>query len=122
MPVRLLNSSVLRWVPKEEVVKAFEDWAKKVYLKRKDVVRIGFFGSYARGDWGVGSDLDMIVVVKESDLPFWKRCIEFDTTDLPVPVDLLVYTVGELEKMKESRFYKDVIEKEAVWVKCNLKG
>ena len=78
MPVRSLNSSVLRWVPEEEeVIKAFKDWAKKVCLKRRDVVKIGFFGSYARGDWGVGSDLDVIVVLKESDLPFWKRCIEF---------------------------------------------
>ena len=118
MPVRSLSSSVLKWVPKEDVINAFFRWAKKVCAIREDVVKVGFFGSYARGDWGVGSDLDVIVVLKESSLPFWKRGLEFDTTDLPVTVDLLVYTLEEIEKMKGTRFYRDVIEGEAVWVKC----
>ena len=118
MLMRSLNSSVLRWVSKEEVIKAFENWAKEICRNRKDVIKIGFFGSYARGDWGVGSDLDVIVILRKSNLPFWKRSVEFDTTNLPVPVDLLVYTLEEIEKMRESKFYKEVIEKEAVWVVC----
>jgi predicted nucleotidyltransferase len=35
-----------------------------------EVVRVGYFGSYARGDWGVGSDLDLIIIVDRSDEPF----------------------------------------------------
>ncbi|MBI2230108.1 MAG: nucleotidyltransferase domain-containing protein, partial [Deltaproteobacteria bacterium] len=61
------------------------------------VVRIGYFGSYARGDWGVGSDLDLVIVVESSNQPFERRSVDWDTTDLPVPVDALVYTQDEWE-------------------------
>ncbi len=119
MPVRFLNSSVLKWASKEEVVEAFIKWAKEIYSNRSDVIKIGYFGSYARGDWGTGSDLDVIVILKESSQPLWKRVLEFDTTNLPVPVDLLVYTVKEIEGLKGTKFYEDVIKTEVVWVELN---
>ncbi|HEV8675412.1 MAG TPA: nucleotidyltransferase domain-containing protein [Methylomirabilota bacterium] len=62
-----------------------------------EVRRIGYFGSYARGDWGVGSDLDVVMLVGESSEPFVRRAARWDTTSLPVPVDLLVYTTEEWE-------------------------
>jgi predicted nucleotidyltransferase len=43
------------------------------------VLEIGYFGSYARGDWGVGSDVDLIVIVAESELPRERRAVEFGT-------------------------------------------
>lgn len=58
MPVRSLNSSVLRWPDPDSVVKAVRRWAKKYGENKPEVERIGYFGSYARGDAGVGSDLD----------------------------------------------------------------
>ena len=116
MPVRSLNSSVLRWVPKDQVIKALMEWAEEVYSSRSEVVKIGYFGSYARGDWGVGSDLDVIVLLRESPLPFWERCLEFDTTVLPLPVDLFVYTLEEVKKLKGTKFCRDVIEREVIWI------
>ena len=71
MPVRSLNSPVLKWPDAQTVVQALEGWAEKVTRDRPEVVRIGFFGSYARGDWGVGSDLDLLFIVAESDQPFF---------------------------------------------------
>ncbi|WP_211205275.1 nucleotidyltransferase domain-containing protein [Pseudothermotoga thermarum] len=93
------------------------EWAKTIVEKRNDIVKIGYFGSYARGDWGVGSDLDVVIIVKDSKLPFEKRAVEFDTTQMVVPVDLVVYTQLEFEKMKASgsSFIK-MIEKEVQWV------
>jgi predicted nucleotidyltransferase len=31
------------------------------------------FGSYGRGDAGVGSDLDLLLVLRQCDLPLWER-------------------------------------------------
>jgi predicted nucleotidyltransferase len=95
---------------------AVRAWIKGIVEKRKDVLSIGYFGSYARADWGVGSDLDIIIILEGSDLPVERRGTEWDTTVLPVPADLLVYTEDELHEMKErGRFYKTVMQ-EAVWV------
>ena len=82
------------------------------------VVRVGYFGSYARGDWGVGSDLDIVVIVAECELPPERRGTAFDTiTGLPVPVDLLVYTQAEWAQLRaEGASFVRCIEAEAVWV------
>lgn len=116
MPVRSLSSSVLRWPDRLAVDQAIRDWAKERAEERKDILKIGYFGSYARGDWGVGSDLDIIIILERSDLPFARRAVEWDTGELPVPADLLVYTYDEWESMKDQgRFYRTVMN-EALWV------
>jgi len=102
MPVRSLNSSVLRWVSREEALQAAKAWAERVAQERPEVLRVGCFGSAARGDWGVGSDLDLLVIVAHSDKPFLYRATDFDTTSLPVPADLLVYTRDEWAAMERS--------------------
>ncbi|MGQ9478291.1 MAG: nucleotidyltransferase domain-containing protein, partial [Candidatus Bipolaricaulia bacterium] len=73
MPVRSLNSSVLKWPDAKTVDRAVRIWAKEIAQLKPEVVRIGYLGSYARGDWGVGSDLDLVVVVQRSDLSFTHR-------------------------------------------------
>ena len=115
MPVRLLNSPVLKWPDAQTVDKAVRRWAENIHQNRKDVLRIGYFGSYARGDWGVGSDLDLIVIVKHSNLSFERRSISWDITVLPVPVDLLIYTQAEWNELRGRRFYSTVM-REAIWV------
>ena len=115
MPVKLLSSSVLKWPDVQTVDRAVRRWAKDINQNQKNVLRIGYFGSYARGDWGVGSDLDLIVIVKHSDLPFERRNVSWDVTALPVPVDLLIYTQAEWHELRQGRFYSTVMQ-EAIWV------
>jgi predicted nucleotidyltransferase len=57
MPVRSLNSPVLKWPRAEEVLAAAQEWARRVAAAEPDVRAIGCFGSYARSHAGVGSDL-----------------------------------------------------------------
>ena len=116
MPVRSLNSFILKWPDAQTVAQAVRHWSQKALLSHYDVMRIGYFGSYARGDWGVGSDLDLIIVVESSDQPFERRASEWDATELPVPADVLVYTDEEWQSLEqEGRFYQTVTQ-EAVWV------
>jgi predicted nucleotidyltransferase len=81
------------------------------------VLRIGAFGSYARGDWGVGSDLDLVVIVSRSERPFIERGSQFDAASLPVPADVLVYTQTEWDRLQETspRFHRTVT-REAEWL------
>ncbi len=116
MPVRSLRSSVLKWPDRAQVDAAVREWAAQVALSHPEVVRIGYFGSYARGDWGVGSDLDLVAIVAQSDLPFHRRASVWDLSDLPVPAELLVYTEEEWASLPErGRFGRDLHE-ETVWI------
>jgi predicted nucleotidyltransferase len=117
MPVRSLSSSVLKWPDAEQVNKAVRRWALAAGRKRDDVVRIGYFGSYARGDWGPGSDVDLVIVLDDSSLPFERRGAEWDTTDLPVPADVLVYTRKEWNSLRRRKSpFSRTLDREVVWV------
>ncbi len=108
MPVRRLNERVMRWPDAESVLRAFKRWAEDAAQDRGDVLRVGYFGSLARGGWGVGSDLDAVVVLTGSELPFLTRRVEWDTKAIPVPVDLLVYTPDEWRRVSD-RFAREVV-------------
>ena len=95
MPVRSLRSSVLKWPDARVVAAATHDWAVRLAAEHADVVAVGWFGSYPRGTWGVGSDVDLVIVLRAAAEPFERRAARFDTTGLPVPADLLVYTQAE---------------------------
>ncbi len=116
MPVRSLSSSVLKWPNTQIVDHAARQWAERLARVRTHVRRIGYFGSYARGDWGVGSDLDLIVIVDHASASFERRAAEWDTTELPVPADVLVYTQEEWEALQQQkRFYQTWLD-EVVWI------
>lgn len=91
-------------------------WASAAAARRSEVRRIGYFGSYARGDWGVGSDVDILVVLDRSDVPFERRGVAWDTTALPVPADLLIYTEDEWRRIRASGRFSDTLAREIVWL------
>jgi predicted nucleotidyltransferase len=42
---------------------ALREWTREQARLHPELLRLGYFGSYARGDWGVGSDLDLFALV-----------------------------------------------------------
>lgn len=86
MPVRSLNSPVLKWPSREAVVAAASAWAVELRARDPGVLKVAMFGSYARGDAGVGSDLDLAVVVRDG-----AGGRLFDASRLPVPADVVVF-------------------------------
>lgn len=76
---------------------------------------MAYYGSYARGDWGVGSDVDLLVV-ESDDTPRVQRAARWDTTSLPVPADLQVYTRAEWEAADRTSRFFETLRREASWV------
>lgn len=71
--------------------------ASKVYL----------YGSFARGDFNQGSDIDLIIIGPfEGRMPQRIRKV-IDLTSLPV--EPLVYTESEFEEMKDRIFFQEVL-------------
>ncbi len=70
-------------------------------LKAMGVQRIILFGSMARGEAGLGSDLDLLVIW-DTPLGFLERTVELYRRLQPrVAVDLLVYTPQEMARMAD---------------------
>lgn len=80
----------------KEVIDEVKNRLVKVY----DPVAIYLFGSYAWGSPTEDSDLDLLVVVEESDEKSYKRPIAGHRAliGLCISKDLIVYTKQEFEK------------------------
>ena len=117
MPVRLLNSSVFTWPNQRQVDRALRDWVATENLKHPELRRLGYFGSYARGDWGVGSDLDLIAIVERVEEPFDRRSLSWDLSDLPVPAEIFVYTLEEWKQLEGNHgLFSRTLQEEATWI------
>ena len=91
-------------------------WSIEQGQRRPELTRLGYFGSYARGDWGVGSDLDLIAVVEDAAEPFERRILNWELDHLPVPAEILVYTLKEWLKMqKKGDKFSRMLNSEVIW-------
>ena len=90
----------------EKIYEQLREFAHLLKTKRK-VKKVYLYGSFARGDFHEGSDIDLIIVGEfEGKMP--QRIKEvLDLTALPV--EPLVYTEAEFEQMKEGAFFKEVL-------------
>ncbi|MGH9408391.1 MAG: nucleotidyltransferase domain-containing protein [Vicinamibacterales bacterium] len=115
--MRSLTSPLLKWPDRAAVEAALHAWVERAAAAHPDVLAIAAFGSFARGEWAFGSDLDLLVVVHDAGEPSSERRLSWDTSALPVPVDLLLYSASEWRRLHStpSRF-RDTLAKEARWV------
>ena len=72
-------------------------------IKKFNLKKIIIFGSFARGDYHKGSDLDLIIVgeFKERFIDRIGKIIELNDSDLEI--DAMVYTEEEFQKMIQER-------------------
>jgi predicted nucleotidyltransferase len=92
---------VLRWPSSASVLEKAAQWAQRQAAAHPELEAVGVFGSYGRGDAGVGSDLDLLLVLRQCELPIWERLSPWDTADLPLATDLLVYSRQEWESLPD---------------------
>jgi uncharacterized protein len=114
MPVTSSRSSIKRWPKAESVLHATAAWAQQLAAADPSVVAVGCFGSYSRGEAGVGSDIDLLVV-RRDDAPV-PHLLGADVDALPVPADLLHYTETEHAALlaRGGRMAR-VVRDEALW-------
>ena len=81
-------------------------------IKKFNLKKIIVFGSFARGDYHKGSDLDLVIVgeFKERFIDRIGKIIELNDSDLEI--EAIVYTEEEFQKMIQERrpFIEQVLE------------
>jgi predicted nucleotidyltransferase len=91
---------------REKIYEQLSQFAHLLKSKHK-VSKVYLYGSFARGDFNEGSDIDLIIVGEfEGRMPQRIGKI-LDLTSLPV--EPLVYTEAEFEQMKERAFLSEVL-------------
>ena len=89
---------------REQVLSAAGEWVRALLARRGEIVRVGYFGSYARGDYAPGSDFDVLIeVTRTSATGRADRASEYLPGCFPVDLDVLVYTSEELTKLREAK-------------------
>ncbi len=96
------------------IPKRVKDALEELVARLREVlgdVEVYLFGSYARGDWVEGSDVDIVVVSPRFEgMNFVERCALVRKLASPeIPFEILCYTPRELEELlRESTFLREV--------------
>ncbi len=117
MPVRSLTQSLLRWPEPELVLSQVCDWAAQVAAEHPSLERVGLFGSYGRGDAGVGSDLDLLLIDAGSSGPQHQRLLAWPLAELPLSCDALVLTPTEhAELLASGSAMATALQRDSRWL------
>ena len=86
---------MLRWPSAAQVLQEAGCWADHQRRGNPDLLGAGLFGSYGRGDAGVGRDLDLALILRDCSEPVWEWLRRWNTGALPLACDPLVYSLQE---------------------------
>lgn len=102
-------------IDEEKIRALLKGISKKIKAKHNEVREVILFGSFSKKDFTPYSDIDIAIIVDETDKKFIKRADEFIDYFIEVPLDvnLIVYTAEEISKMVNAgnNFIKEIIIK-----------
>jgi len=94
------NSVRVIFADKEKVLRGLRECATKL-KGRPEVEKVGLFGSYATDSFGPASDVDLLIILRESSKRFLDRIPDYIPENLTVSCDVFPYTTAEIEKMRQ---------------------
>jgi len=102
---------------KDKVLRQLRAYAKKLKRTRPEIEKVGLFGSYATDTYGPASDVDLLIILKQSSKRFLDRIPDYVPDNLSVGCDCFPYTVEEIRKMKQDgNPWMRHVFKEVVWL------
>ena len=106
MQRKLSRSVKITYFDKKLVEESLRGYLKEIAVKHPEVERVLLFGSFVRDESVPGSDIDLLVILRESEESFLNRIPRFLPSRFPVGVDVFPYTEKEVERMKrEGNFF-----------------
>jgi predicted nucleotidyltransferase len=77
MPHRLSPSVKIRYLDKEAIWKSLRKSIKELQERFPEIEQVLLFGSFARGEAVPGSDIDLLIILKDSKLSFLERIVRY---------------------------------------------
>jgi predicted nucleotidyltransferase len=74
-----------------------DEYARRLLASHPEVEEVVVFGSFARGDYAPGSDIDVFICLSESDKSPRDRIPDLLPSTFPVGMDLFPYTRAEID-------------------------
>ncbi len=107
---KFLGSVKIFWLNKKEIWEELQKRIMKMVKDKPFIKAIYLFGSFKEGKAVVGSDIDLLILVKQSDERIIDRPLSFYSyfEGLGIGVDIFCYT---LEEANTIPFVKMVLEK-----------
>jgi len=117
MPEKSSNFVRVVFADKKKILRQLADYAKSLKRTSPDVEKVGLFGSYATDTFGPASDVDLLIILRQSGKRFLDRIPDFLPENVNVSCDCFPYTREEIEKMKrdDNRWIRHIL-KEVVWL------
>jgi len=111
------NSVKVVFADKDKILRQLADYTIKVKQSRPDVEKVGLFGSYATDTFGPASDVDLLIILRQSSKRFLGRIPDYLPDNLSVSCDVFPYTSEEIERMtQEGMPWIRHVLKEVVWL------
>jgi uncharacterized protein len=93
------------WLDQEKVRTCLAQAITRLATTHPEIEEVWLFGSLARGDAVPGSDADLLIVLRDSQVPFLDRSARYQPDFCGLGVDVLAYTRAELASLAaEGRF------------------
>lgn len=103
------------YFPKKAVWSALRTLSADMAREFPEIERIVVFGSVARGEAVPGSDVDLLIILKESSIPILERIPRYVPNHFPVGVDVFPYTQDEFDtRLREGDFFVKRALKEGI--------
>ena len=92
-----MRSAGIVWVDRARVLEEARRIAQDLRAQHSEIERVMLIGSFARGEGGPRSDLDLVLLVRSTSISPRDRPTHYLPAS-PRPVDLVVYTRGEVDR------------------------
>jgi predicted nucleotidyltransferase len=85
-----------------------DEYAARLLAEHSEVEEIVVFGSFVRGNYAPGSDIDVFLVLAGADKEVRQRVVDYLPGAFPVGIDLFPYTRAEMAERGGSPIIDEV--------------
>jgi predicted nucleotidyltransferase len=96
-----LSSVIIKSANKKEITQAVQAYVSRLCATHPEIEQVIWFGSWINGLPTPGSDVDLCLILSESNKPIRERIPDYLPVGFPVGLDLFPYTKEEFKVLSK---------------------